>query len=114
MVLVVAVPWALALEIAAALGVPAGGHVGKDYAAMVVAVLGTTISPYLFFWQASQEVEDMPAPPGRQRACAATRRTPREHLSRIKQDTVVGMVFSNVDRAVHRRRHGGHAATCTA
>ena len=30
----------------------------KEYAAMVVAVLGTTISPYLFFWQASQEVED--------------------------------------------------------
>jgi NRAMP (natural resistance-associated macrophage protein)-like metal ion transporter len=30
----------------------------KDYAAMVVAVLGTTISPYLFFWQSAQEVED--------------------------------------------------------
>ena len=31
----------------------------NDYAAMVVAVLGTTISPYLFFWQSSQEVEEI-------------------------------------------------------
>jgi Mn2+/Fe2+ NRAMP family transporter len=31
----------------------------RDYLLMVVAVLGTTISPYLFFWQASQEVEEM-------------------------------------------------------
>jgi Mn2+/Fe2+ NRAMP family transporter len=34
-------------------------EVNRDYLLMVVAVLGTTISPYLFFWQASQEVEDM-------------------------------------------------------
>ena len=67
----------------------------KDYAAMVVAVLGTTISPYLFFWQASQEVEDNQRRP----EAAALRLHPEyaaEHLSRIKQDTVVGMTFSNV------------------
>jgi len=34
-------------------------EVNRDYLLMVVAVLGTTISPYLFFWQASQEVEEM-------------------------------------------------------
>jgi NRAMP (natural resistance-associated macrophage protein)-like metal ion transporter len=67
----------------------------KDYAAMVVAVLGTTISPYLFFWQAAQEVEDNRRRP----QSHELRRHPEyaaEHLSRIKQDTYVGMIFSNV------------------
>ena len=67
----------------------------KDYAAMIVAVLGTTISPYLFFWQASQEVED-----SRRRPEAAELRSHpsyvAEHLSRIKQDTFIGMTFSNL------------------
>jgi NRAMP (natural resistance-associated macrophage protein)-like metal ion transporter len=66
-----------------------------DYAAMVVAVLGTTISPYLFFWQAAQEVED-----NHRRPEAAKLRThpeyAAEHLLRIKQDTYIGMIFSNV------------------
>jgi NRAMP (natural resistance-associated macrophage protein)-like metal ion transporter len=67
----------------------------KEYAAMVVAVLGTTISPYLFFWQAAQEVEDDARRPNAQ----TLRRHPEyaaEHLSRIREDTVVGMTFSNV------------------
>jgi NRAMP (natural resistance-associated macrophage protein)-like metal ion transporter len=67
----------------------------KGYTAMVVAVLGTTISPYLFFWQAAQEVEDSHRRPESQ----ALRQHPEyaaEHLSRIKQDTYVGMSFSNV------------------
>ena len=67
----------------------------SDYAAMVVAVLGTTISPYLFFWQASQEVEDN----ARRPEAAALRNHPEyaaEHLARIKQDTSFGMIFSNV------------------
>ena len=67
----------------------------RDYAAMVVAVLGTTISPYLFFWQATQEVED-----GRRRpethALRHHKAYASEHLSRIKQDTVVGMGVSNL------------------
>jgi len=66
----------------------------NDYAAMVVAVLGTTISPYLFFWQASQEVEDKHRRP----EVASLRDHPAyaaEHLFRIKQDTYVGMSFSN-------------------
>jgi NRAMP (natural resistance-associated macrophage protein)-like metal ion transporter len=67
----------------------------KDYASMIVAVLGTTISPYLFFWQASQEVEDNRRRPG----SAELRQYPAyvaEHLSRIKQDTFIGMTFSNL------------------
>ena len=72
---------------------PSGTHVAA-YASMVVAVLGTTISPYLFFWQASQEVED-----NDRRADTAALRGDRayadEHLRRIKLDTWVGMLFSN-------------------
>jgi len=65
------------------------------YASMVVAMLGTTISPYLFFWQAAQEVEDSKREPGtvglRQHPARA-----KEQLLRIKQDTYIGMIFSNV------------------
>ena len=67
----------------------------KDYAAMVVAVLGTTISPYLFFWQSAQEVEDN----NRRPDAAALHKHPEyvaEHLARIEQDTFIGMIFSNL------------------
>jgi NRAMP (natural resistance-associated macrophage protein)-like metal ion transporter len=94
-VLSVAVPWrelfAQTLHPWATL--PAGTH-ASDYAAMVVAMLGTTISPYLFFWQASQEVEDNHRRPG----AAALRQHPEyaaEHLARIKADTYLGMLLSN-------------------
>jgi NRAMP (natural resistance-associated macrophage protein)-like metal ion transporter len=66
----------------------------KEYAALVVAVLGTTISPYLFFWQAAQEVEDSKRRP----EYRPDRGHPVQvsmHLARIKQDTCVGMIFSN-------------------
>lgn len=72
---------------------PQGMSMG-DYAAIVVAVLGTTISPYLFFWQAAQEVEDNIRRP----EAAELHAHPAyaaEHLSRIKEDTYVGMLFSN-------------------
>ncbi len=71
------------------------GTTWKDYAAMVVAVLGTTISPYLFFWQAAQEVEDN----NRRPDAAELHSHPSyvaEHLARIKQDTFIGMIFSNL------------------
>ncbi len=62
---------------------------------MVVAIFGTTISPYLFFWQAAQEVEDLRAMPGG----ASLRREPAgatARLLRIKVDTWIGMGFSNL------------------
>ncbi|MFO1311097.1 MAG: divalent metal cation transporter [Burkholderiales bacterium] len=95
-ILSVSVPWRqVAIEgVTPWLHMPPGVST-SDYAAMVVAVLGTTISPYLFFWQASQEVEDDRLRPD----AAALRAHPRyaaEHLLRIKQDTYAGMVFSNV------------------
>ena len=67
----------------------------KSYAAMVVAMLGTTISPYLFFWQAAQEVEDSRRRP-EARALKKNAEYAAEHLSRIQTDTTVGMAFSNV------------------
>ena len=65
------------------------------YAAMVVAVLGTTISPYLFFWQAAQEVEDNRRRPEAMELKKHPAYT-AEHLSRIKADTFIGMGFSNI------------------
>ena len=89
-VMVAEVPWGRALT---ALVVPELQW-NAAYVTAVVAILGTTISPYLFFWQAGQEVEEQ----HRQRAkplCI----TPREagpELARIKLDTLVGMAFSSI------------------
>ncbi len=62
---------------------------------VIVAIFGTTISPYLFFWQAAQEVEDLKADP----EAEPLKRSPegaRRHLRRIKIDTYLGMAFSNL------------------
>ena len=62
---------------------------------MLVAVFGTTISPYLFFWQASQEVEEQRANDGEE----PLREAPEQaaaHLRRISIDTYIGMTFSNL------------------
>jgi len=67
----------------------------SDYVATLVAVLGTTISPYLFFWQASQEVEEQRATPGHEPLKTAPEQA-RSNLRRIKIDTYIGMVFSNL------------------
>ena len=65
-----------------------------DYFMMIVAVLGTTISPYLFFWQAAQEVEEMNH--GRkQRPLRELARRGEAAIERIAFDTSVGMAFSN-------------------
>jgi NRAMP (natural resistance-associated macrophage protein)-like metal ion transporter len=69
-------------------------HINADYFLMVVAMLGTTISPYLFFWQASQEVEEMHQGKTHRPLRELTRGGSPE-LDRIKIDTTVGMIFSN-------------------
>lgn len=64
------------------------------HAMALVAILGTTISPYLFFWQASQEVEE-----GRRRHVRPLHLMPRgaqSELARIRTDTIVGMGISNL------------------
>jgi Mn2+/Fe2+ NRAMP family transporter len=64
-------------------------------AAVIVGVFGTTISPYLFFWQASEEVEDMRKG---QRAAPLVRnaRAAGTELRRIRWDTWSGMLYSDI------------------
>jgi NRAMP (natural resistance-associated macrophage protein)-like metal ion transporter len=70
-------------------------HFNKDFLFMVVAIFGTTISPYLFFWQTSNVVEDeisehrLPQKGG-------TPIVSKRYLRRLRIDTVIGMLFSNV------------------
>jgi Mn2+/Fe2+ NRAMP family transporter len=67
----------------------------KGYWTALTAVLGTTISPYLFFWQASQESEEVKNHHGEK----ALKRAPRQaevQLERIRMDTYVGMALSNL------------------
>jgi NRAMP (natural resistance-associated macrophage protein)-like metal ion transporter len=66
-----------------------------DYWMALVAVLGTTISPYLFFWQASEEAEEVKVTSGE----AALKRKPSQALEqfrRIALDTRIGMALSNL------------------
>ena len=67
----------------------------SSYWMMIVALLGTTISPYLFFWQASQEVEELRLKSGQGQINAGSDRDIRRDLKRVKLDTYVGMIFSN-------------------
>ena len=89
-VLVAHVPWPHALR---SLVVPELQW-NAAYATALVAILGTTISPYLFFWQASQEIEEQ-----RRRHIKPLCITPKDagpELKRIRIDTLVGMAFSTV------------------
>lgn len=65
------------------------------YLTAIVAIFGTTISPYLFFWQSEEEVEDMHAHPRRRDLVDAPQQAPRA-LHRIDSDTTVGMGLSNL------------------
>src|SRR6202011_615073 len=60
-----------------------------------VAVFGKTISPYLFFWQASEEAEDVREDPEREPFKKAPEQYP-DAIVRIRIDTYVGMAFSNL------------------
>src|SRR6202043_312988 len=64
------------------------------YFTVVVAILGTTISPYLFFWQAEEEVEEVKERSGAKPLERAPEQAPAE-LQRIRWDTYVGMGLSN-------------------
>src|ERR1700761_2272528 len=70
-----------------------------DTITIIVALFGTTISPYLFFWQAAQEMEDLKAVNARDGSIITLPHTTdvaRHHLRRIRWDTYVGMGFSNL------------------
>jgi NRAMP (natural resistance-associated macrophage protein)-like metal ion transporter len=66
-----------------------------DTVTLIVAVFGTTISPYLFFWQSSQEVEEEKADPKAAPLIRHPEQAPRE-LGRIGWETWVGMALSNL------------------
>ena len=87
----VGVPWATALKNSVLPQIV----FDTSYMTTIIAVLGTTISPYLFFWQASEEAEEETDDP----AAHPLREAPQEAtkaLHRIKIDTVFGMAFSNI------------------
>jgi len=64
------------------------------FATGFVAILGTTISPYLFFWQAAQEIEEEKRTHSKPLYVTPGKAGPE--MARIRQDTLVGMVFSNI------------------
>ncbi|HEY7300718.1 MAG TPA: divalent metal cation transporter [Xanthobacteraceae bacterium] len=67
----------------------------REFFTTLLAIFGTTISPYLFFWQASQEVEDVHADHNRQRLLKAPKQAV-DAFARIRADTLAGMAFSNI------------------
>ncbi len=90
-VLVIDVPWG---EVAYNTLIP---HLSwkQDYIVVIVAVLGTTISPYLFFWQASEEAEDERINPAEHPLAEAPEEATAA-IRRIEFDTYLGMGFSNL------------------
>jgi NRAMP (natural resistance-associated macrophage protein)-like metal ion transporter len=89
--LVVKMPW---LTVLYHLVVP-NISLEPGYLTVVVAILGTTISPYLFFWQASEEVEEVRENPEAKPLERAPEQA-RGEFGRIRIDTYLGMAFSNV------------------
>jgi NRAMP (natural resistance-associated macrophage protein)-like metal ion transporter len=90
-VLVIPVPWG---EVAYNTFVP---HISlkADYIVLIVAILGTTISPYLFFWQAAEEADEERLDPDAH-PLNETPEEARSEFRRIEIDTYLGMGFSNV------------------
>src|SRR4051812_20706113 len=89
-VFVADVPWAVALK---SLLIPNLDLTSASATAMV-AILGTTISPYLFFWQAGQEVEEQHR--HHAKPLCVSPKTAGPELARIRLDTIVGMAFSSL------------------
>jgi NRAMP (natural resistance-associated macrophage protein)-like metal ion transporter len=89
-VMVAGIPWSKALL---SLVVPTFTF-DKAHTMALVAILGTTISPYLFFWQAAQEVEE-----GRRRHIKPLMTAPyraKSEIKRIRTDTLIGMAVSSL------------------
>src|SRR6516165_144251 len=89
--LVVDVPW---VQVAHYIVVPTLSW-DKNYIVAIVAVLGTTITPYCFFWQSSQEAEDERIDPAAHPLIEAPQEAKFE-IGRIRIDTYLGMGFSNL------------------
>jgi NRAMP (natural resistance-associated macrophage protein)-like metal ion transporter len=70
-------------------------NLGREAVLTIVALLGTTISPYLFFWQSSEEAEELANHSGEKRLRDDPRQAPAQ-FRRIRFDTLTGMAFSNI------------------
>src|SRR4029077_8537669 len=68
----------------------------RHSATFIVAILGTTISPYMFFWQNAQEVEQVQSDPAAPALRNASASTAESQFSRIRRDTCLGMGISNL------------------
>jgi Mn2+/Fe2+ NRAMP family transporter len=70
----------------------------RDLMLTLVAIFGTTISPYMFFWQASLEVEErkLRAASGASAASVTRKRLAQRDVARIRFDTATGMLYSNL------------------
>ena len=87
----VTVPWGTALRATVIPDI----HLNSGFLYIVVAIFGTTISPYLFFWQTSNTVEDEIVE-NRTNTDGAAPTISKSYLSRLRVDTVIGMFFSNL------------------
>lgn len=87
--LVVRTDWSAAL-----VGLVWPTNLGRDALLTIVALLGTTISPYLFFWQSSQEAEEIAN--SKHRPIKQEPRSARRQFKRMRFDTLAGMAFSNL------------------
>ncbi|MGN6818632.1 MAG: NRAMP family divalent metal transporter [Sphingomonas sp.] len=86
----VRIDWAHALH-----GLVVPTIAGAGAITTIVAIFGTTISPYLFFWQAAQEVEEVDQSDEREPLTDASDQGP-DALSRLRWDTFSGMALSNI------------------
>ena len=68
-------------------------QLNKDYLGILVAILGTTISPYLFFWQTTMEVEDLKE---KQKKQTTVLIAGRRMFRAMRTDINIGMLFSNI------------------
>jgi NRAMP (natural resistance-associated macrophage protein)-like metal ion transporter len=88
------IPWR---DVLAATFIP---HVAwdREFMLTLVAIFGTTISPYMFFWQASLEVEErkLRANSGQSAAATTRKRLSQRDAARIRFDTAAGMIYSNL------------------
>ena len=77
-----------------------GFRLSPEYLGLTVAVLGTTISPYMFFWQTTQRIEELRAEDlGGDKAPRLADRTPRAARRKLRNgrvDVITGMAFSNL------------------
>ena len=87
--LVVRTDWSAAL-----VGLVLPTNLGRNALVTIVALLGTTISPYLFFWQSSQEAEEIAT--SRHKPIKQEPRSATKQFRRMRLDTLTGMAFSNL------------------